>query len=449
MTQKPPIVLEAVLACGIAALFTLWSGTTQQPTSSVTWDAVQYYQMTSQIAAGQTPAAEAPYVYRLGLPWLVARIWPSDPARGFFVINVLCGVFTAPLLALWLRTGVERLSVRLAVVALFSAAWHGPIRYVHFNGGYVDPPFLVCVLLALAVLHAMRADRKTWQIAAFAALTVVGTLIRETMLLLPISALLIRNPLSIRLTAYAEASALEKPDTTGYWSRVPVVSGFRRIDSWHLLGPIAAGIAVIALTHSIVVADTSRSFVAAAMQWIRKPPSAYFLAWFTAYGPVLALLVFDWKSVVRDLREQRHLLSFLGLCTMLAFFGGSDTERFVFWAMPVVYLLVGRAFERHLPVFKGAAIGAGLVVAQAISARVFWPIPDPRVETNPLTASASWLDRVYAVADRLIVIDHFHWNLWSSFGSGPFRLARLALYVAVTAALVFEMRRRSQESEPQ
>lgn len=422
MTEKPPIVLEVVLACGIAALFTLWSGTTQQPTSSVTWDAVQYYQMTSQIAAGQTPAAEAPYVYRLGLPWLVAQIWPSDPARGFFVINVLCGVFTAPLLALWLRTGVERLSVRLAVVALFSAAWHGPIRYVHFNGGYVDPPFLVCVLLALAVLHAMRTRPAAWHIAALVALTVVGTLIRETMLLLPISALLMTVGL--------------KPDAT-------------RIKARSILLPIVATAAVIAFTHAIVVADTTRSFVAAALQWIRKPPSAYFLAWFTAYGPVLAVLVFDWKGVVRDLREQRHLLSFLGLCTMLAFFGGSDTERFVFWAMPVVYLLVGRAFERHLPVFRGAAVGAGLVIAQAISARVFWPIPDPRVETNPLTAGASWLDRVYAVADRVIVIDHFHWNLWSSFGSAPFRLARLALYVAVTAALVFVMRRRSQESEPQ
>jgi len=198
-----------------------------------------------------------------------------------------------------------------------------------------------------------------------------------------------------------------------------------------------------------VVADTTRSFVAAFMQWIRKPPSAYFLAWFTAYGPVLALLVFDWKHVVRDLREQQHLLSFLGLCTVLAFFGGSDTERFVFWAMPIVYMLVGRSFERHLYVFKGSVIGAGLMLAQAVSARIFWPIPDPASETAPLASGASFGERVYAVADRVFVIDHFHWNLWSSFGSQPFRLVRLSLYLGVTALVVFVLWRRSRESRPE
>lgn len=420
MKTRPPIVLEVLLALGVAALFALWSGTTQAPTTSVTWDAQQYYLVASQIAAGQTPAAEAPYVYRLGVPWLVAQFWPADPARGFFVLNVLCGLLTAPLLALWLRTGVERFGVRLAVVALFASAWHGPIRYVHFNGGYVDPPFLVFVLLALALLHAMRTSPRGWMLAVFTALTIAGTFIRETMILLPISALL-----------------MGRRDVDG--------DGRIRFD-WQQLSPIAGAAVAIAFTHIVVEADTTRSFVAAALQWIRKPPTAYLLAWFTAYGPVLALLVFDGKRVLEDLRANLHLLCFLGLCAVLAFMGGSDTERFVFWAMPVMYLLVGRAFERHLPIFKGAVIGAVLVVAQAISARIFWPIPDPQVDPAPLATTASWSERVYAFADRVLVIDHFHWNLWSSFGSAPFRAVRLAFYVAVTAAIVFALRRRAREA---
>ena len=423
MKARPPIALEIVLAAGVAALFALWSGVTQQPTTSVTWDAHQYYLIASQIAAGQTPAAEAPYVYRLGLPWFVAQFWPADPARGFFVINVLCGLLTAPLLALWLRTGVERFSVRLATVALFASAWHGPVRYVHFNGGYVDPPFLVCVLLALALLHAMRTEARGWMLAAFTALTVAGTLIRETMILLPISALLIGK--------------IGKDKDAGL-----------RVD-WQQLVPITAAAFAITFTHLVVEADTTRSFVAAALQWIRKPPTAYLLAWFTAYGPVLALLVFDGRRVIEDLRGNLHLLGFLGLCAFLAFLGGSDTERFVFWAMPVMYLLVGRAFERHLHIFRGAAIGAALVVAQSLSARIFWPIPDPTIETAPLAATASWSERLYAFADRVLVIDHFHWNLWSSFGSAPFRNVRLAFYVIVTVAIVWTLRRRSREPRAQ
>ena len=423
MSTRPPIVLETIAATGVAALFALWSGTTQQPTSAVTWDAQQYYLIASQIAAGQTPAAEAPYVYRLGVPWLVAQVWPADPARGFFVFNFLCGLVTAPLLSLWLRTGVDRFAVRLAMVALFASAWHGPVRYVHFNGGYVDPPFLLFVLVALALLHSMRTRPRAWMIAAFAILTVAGTLVRETMILLPISALLMGK-------------------------KGPAQSPELRFD-WLMAGPIAAGALTIAVTHALVQADTTRSFVAAALQWIRKPPSAYLLAWFTAYGPVLALLVFDAKRVIGDLKAQPHLLTFLCLCAMLAFMGGSDTERFVFWAMPVVYLLVGRAFERHLAVLKGASIGAAVVIAQAVSARIFWSIPDPGVETAPLADNASWPERVYAFFDRVLVIDHFHWNLWSSFGSAPFRAVRLAFYVLVTVAIVLALRRRARELRPE
>lgn len=423
MTSRPPIGFELVLAGGVAALFALWSGLTQQPTPSVTWDAQQYYLIASQIAAGQTPAAEAPYVYRLGMPWLVAQFWPANPARGFLVLNILCGLVTAPLLAWWLRTGVERFGVRLAVVALFASAWHGPIRYVHFNGGYVDPPFLVFVLLALVLLHAMRTTPRGWMLAVFTALTVAGTLVRETMILLPISALL--------------RGTIGKDKDAGV-----------RLE-WQQLAPIIAGAITITLTHLVVEADTTRSFVAAALQWIRKPPTAYLLAWFTAYGPVLALLVFDGKRVIADLRANPHLLGFLGLCAFLAFVGGSDTERFVFWAMPVIYLLVGRAFERHLHIFQSATIGVVLIVAQALSARIFWPIPDPTVDPAPLAETASWPDRLYAFADRVLVIDHFHWNLWSSFGSAPFRTVRLACYLVVTAAIVLELRRRGRERPAQ
>jgi hypothetical protein len=422
--HQPHVLVEAVLALAVASLFAIWSAATQPPTSAVTWDAVQYYLVSSQIASGQTPAAEAPYVYRLGMPWIAARLWPGDPARGFFVVNVLCGLASASLLSLWLRVGVERLSIRIAMVGLFAAAWHGPIRYVHFNGGYVDPLYLVLVIVALGLLETMRTRPAAWQLPALTALTAVGALVRETMLLLPISALLLGNPLRERM-------------------RLDI----KRIN-WHMLAPIAVGVAVIAASHSLVVADTTRSFVAAALQWVRKPISAYLLAWFTAFGPVLALLIFDGRRVRRDLLDRQYLLGFSGLCAVLAFFGGSDTERFLFWAMPVVYLLIARAYERQLAVVNATIVGGALLIAQAVSARIFWTIPDPASETGPLGDGGSLFDRAYAIADRVFVIDHFHWNLWSSFGSQPFRLVRLGMYLVVTALLIVAWRRRALHAHP-
>lgn len=414
-------VVDVLAALAMAIAVSVWAAAVQAPTTSVTWDAVQYYLVTSQIATGQVPAAEAPYVYRLGLPWLVAQVWPADPARGFFLINVACGIVAAPLLAWWLRLGIARPLVRMLVVALFVVAWHGPIRYVHFNGGYVDPPFLIAVIAGLALLQAMREKPAAWHLAALTALTAAGTFLRETMILVPIAGLAL-----------------------GAGGGSPTAVGWFRSVRWSMAVPIAVAVAVIVYTRAVVDADTTRSFAAAFMQWIRKPPTAYALAWFTAFGPVLACVLFDWRAVLRDLRERPELAAFLVLCAGLAFPGGSDTERFLFWAMPVIYLLIGRAIERQWPWLTSAALAGGLIAAQAVSARVFWTIPDPRLEAAPLAADAGWIDRLYAIADRVFVIEHFHFNLWSSFGSRPFRMVRLALYVAVTGVLLYAMRRRAR-----
>jgi hypothetical protein len=423
--MRPTRAVECAIAVGTAGAFGLWSLAIQRPADVVLWDAGQYYVMAGQIASGQTVSAEAPYVYRLGVPWLVAQISPGDPARGFFMLNVLCGLALAGALALWLRHGIERPAVRLALVALFAAAWHGPVRYTHFNPGYVDPAFLVLVIAGLAVAHTLQDGVTPGRIAALTALTVGGVLVRETMLLVPVSAMLATNPLPLAGARRA---------------------GGGRAVPWPVLIALGAGLAAMAFTHLVVVADTTRSFAAAVTQWIRKPPSAYLLAWFTAYGPVLAVLAFDWRTVARDLAERQHLLAFLALCAVLAFVGGSDTERFLFWALPVVYLLLGRAIERHFALVTSGAIAAALLVTQALSARIPWAIPATRVEPPPLTGDLGLGAQLYGFLDRLLVIEHFHWNLWSSFGSQPFRLLRLAMYLTVTALLVWAVSRRAREA---
>jgi hypothetical protein len=41
----------------------------------------------------------------------------------------------------------------------------------------------------------------------------------------------------------------------------------------------------------------------------------------------------------------------------------------------------------------------------------------------------------------VFVIDDFHWNLWSNFGSRPFHLVQLAFYLAISATVIALMRR--------
>lgn len=414
---------EAAGALAIAALFMFASARLQQRTDVVLWDARQYYGMSERMARGERAFAEVPYVYRVGVPWLVSRVTPEEPRRGFSGVNIASALAIAVLLDAWLWRWVAGWRVRLALVALFAAAWHGPVRYVFFNPGYVDPPFLACTLAALLLIASLAARYSMVTLVLLLAITLIGTLVRETMALVGVALLFVDNPIGGRF-------AVDRSEP-----RVPAVAK---------IAPLIVSLAVILWTHTIVTVDAAeRSFVGAVQQYLHKSPVSYSLAWFTAFGPVLAIVAFDWRGAWRDLSEHEWLAALFALCAAIAFIGGSDTERFVFWSLPVVFILIGRAIERHRRVFAHVGLAAAIIALQAVSARVFWGIPDPALESASLAAQA-WPARVYGVLDRLLVIDGFHWNLWSSFGSRPFKLVRLVMYLTVTGMLVFAMRMRAR-----
>ena len=185
-----------------------------------------------------------------------------------------------------------------------------------------------------------------------------------------------------------------------------------------------------------------------ALQWLHKSPDQYVMGWLTAFGPVIAVVLYDWRRALRLLADHEWLAALMAGCAALSLVGGSDTERFAFWSLPVVYLLLARAIEHHAGVLRSRVLIAALVISQAIAARVFWGIPDPRAESVVgLALNAGWRDRIYGIANRLFVIDSFHFNLWSSFGSRPFRLLRVGLYLAVIASVIWAMQRRARHGK--
>jgi len=422
-------LVDVCLACAIVALALVVSRQLQKRTLVVVWDAGQYYRVATQYAAGRTPYAESPYVFRVAVPWLAAQGWPSDPARGFFVINVASAFLIAALLVVWLQAWAISGWIPLVIVALVSAAWHGPMRYLFYNPGYVDPPFLACLLIGLLLIRSIEEAYSPIKILLLALLSCAGALVRETMLLVPLCFVMVNGPVG-RLVRGPRRSAT-----------VPL---------WALALPLLACGLGIALTHRIVTVDLTEraSMLQAALQWLHKAPDAYAMGWLTAFGPVVAIVVFDWRRALRLLADHEWLAAFFAACVALSLIGGSDTERFAFWSMPILYLLLARAIEHHGGMLRSPAILVALVVCQSVAARVFWGIPDPQTESAVgLSLSAGWADRLYGIANRLFVIDSFHFNLWSSFGSRTFRMARVALYLAVTAGLIWLMHRQARDRE--
>jgi hypothetical protein len=84
------------------------------------------------------------------------------------------------------------------------------------------------------------------------------------------------------------------------------------------------------------------------------------------------------------LKNNRLLAVMLFSLLVLAWIGGSDTERILFWSIPVVLVLVGRAAVS----LGRALVGAPLVIltaAQLMTLRAFWLTPEFTNRAEPPT----------------------------------------------------------------
>jgi hypothetical protein len=408
--------VELMWVIGLVIAAGLWSAHVQRYQVFRLWDADEYFALAEQLAAGRPVTASAPYVYRVLTPWLVARCCPADIQHGFLIVNIIAGALGAVVLALWLRRFVTDWRVRVLVTAAYIWEWHGPVRIPYYSPAYVDALLLMFLPLGLIFVERTAERPSRLNVVSLIAITGLGVLAREMMFLVPLSALLHR----------------------GLWQRTTGVGRATAIG-----GPTAAAIAATWIAHRGTDPRVAYSFVAAVGYHLtHKPLFSLVLTWFMTFGPVIAVVLYDWRDAVAFLRHHQHLAAYLIACAGLSYVGGHDTERYLIWAAPVVYVLIGRAIERNRTVLAGGALASALLIAQLISERVFWGIPDPRSTVTALADIPGLMPKAYSILNRLFVIDDFYWNLWSNFGSRPFHLLLLTLYVAFSAGVILSMRHK-------
>lgn len=409
---------EYLCVLGVVLAAALWSHHIQQYHIFRIADSDEYYTMAEQFAANVTVTASAPYAYRVLTPWIVARCCPQDIQHGFLVVNVIAGALGAVLLTMWLARYVPDPRIRVLVTAAYVWEWHQPVRFVYYYPAYVEPLFLVCLPLGLFFVERVVDDPSALNVAMLIAISTVGTLAREIMVFVPMLALWHR-----RLRARGRAPA--------------VAFG----------AALAAGLAAWLFAHRGTNPRAVFPFsVTVPYQLQHKPLFTLFLAWFITFGPILAIVGYDWRNAWSLLRRERHLGGFLLVCMVLAYVGGHDTERYLAWAAPVVYAVIGRAIIRHREALSSVGLVATLLVAQLVSEHVFWAIPSPSNAVAAFTESPTPAAMLYAALNRLFVIDDFNGNLWSDFGSPQFHLALLGLYGAVSALVVVWMHQRTRRN---
>lgn len=322
------------------------------------WEGVNYLSMARQTAEGRFPIAEeAPTVFRLGAPVLAGllnRFSGWNLVACFRAVNGVANVLSFALLVVWLRGFLVDWRVRTALALVFLLQWDAPVRWLYFFPPHTDPWMWVFMLAGLLAAERCRAQQTPGRIVLVTALTVVGACFREIVLIIGVVLPFIGNPVR------------------------PGAVGERWRGLWPRLIPLAAGVLTTLVLRHAVRREGTYDFAWTALHYLfSKPWPAYGLSWFSAFGPILWLAVLRPRQGAAFLARHQHLAVYLAAFAVLAYMGGSDTERFLYWTMPVVYVLIGRALEEAAGLWPRWLL-AGLAGAQFVAARaVFWPAVPP------------------------------------------------------------------------
>ncbi|HYE57198.1 MAG TPA: hypothetical protein VD948_01785 [Rhodothermales bacterium] len=389
------------------------------------WDGVEYAAVTRQLADGAAPEARAPFVYRLGTPFLVATLFGDDVIQGFRVVNLVANGLAVLLLVVWLRLHLADWRVRVAMALVFMLAWHGPIRFVHYYPVYVDPALFVFLLAGLIVIHHARVSLRTWHVAALCGIVFVGALFREVALVVALAFLFVRNPLRWQQDSLL---LLDWSRSTGVWGRL----------SPGTLLPLGCGLLALTLTRTLGQPTDRYSFGWTAFGWLyAKPLLTWVHACFVTFGPVLFVVLYDVRALGRFLAGYQPMAVVLTVLAALSWIGGSETERLLFWSASVMLVLVGKALEHHRAALASWPLLFALWGTQGWSSRVGLLTPDyPSSRKTPLPLLT-------------IPAHDFNYLHLYSYYSPPYLSAiALAQYVALCALLLWwtALRRRRMDA---
>lgn len=402
-----PVSARATYVTGaaLAAVAVSLSALTQESLQSeggLGFDGSQYALLTSQCWTEPLRALE-PFVYRIGAP-CIAALLPGPPKTSLLVVNVTSSVLLLFLLAAWLRRHVPSNIVPWLLVA-FAFHWLGPLRYSWWYPTYIDPPAL-CVMTAALLLR----DRP----APFVLLCMLGALIRETTLMVPAAFAVGRL-----LTLTAWGTRLE-------WRGVLADRSVRSA----IAGTIGAVLA-IGFAHAVVTPSSDYWMADAALYWAyTKPFPSYALAWCITYGPILALPMVSWRPVARWLADAPEYAVLLAGIAVMAWIGGSDTERFLLWGAPIALAAIGVA-AANIEWRRSLGALALLAAGQILNGRWF-------LETPIASAPAP---RAWPILTPLRA--HRFEDLLSQTPDHVASAVALIQYLALAVTLILWLRRRA------
>jgi len=390
----------------------------------IPYDAAVYHAMAENAGRILDLRELRPFAYRIGTPWIVGTLFEDNLIEGFRVINLLAGLLTLPLLYLLFRRYLHRSWLVLLLLLVWVVNPSSPFRLSHLFPVMVDP---LAMLFVVALLYlSVRRVAFLPEVALACLLTVTGVLIRELVLC---AALLFSFTRIFRLV----------PDTP--WLSMSLPPGRAALASL----PFVSGVLMLLLLHWRVEAVgeyTYLSHAGEALAHLWSRPGIYPLAWLTAFGPLLLLLIaLDPRKLSSWLFARQELMLYLAGMAVLALVGGFHTDRLLYWSFPATLILIGHSVAQlsaaPVPVTRLLLLFL-LCVTHLLAFRVFWPIPG-----GPLEATAE---------PGLLLLTPFGdgkalAHMYAAYMAAPLRQALLLQYLVVGVLVLVLM--WSCRAEPQ
>ncbi len=289
------------------------------------WDADVYYRMAEQVASNQPFFGAKPFIYRIGMPFVVGKLFPHNIMLGFSVVSAIFSVGIVVSIAKLLNRYISSFYIVFTLLCLLVINPNGPVRFYSFMPVFTDSS----ALFFITAIFALRAVEGASILvnAYILLLSIVGVCFREVVVIAPLSLLI----------------------ESIYWQYILKRESKKSRSPWIFLSVIG-GFGGIIVTHLMVKPIGLYTFSSHALYSIKlliENLEIFLVALCVIYGPVFLILLLNPRRVFKIIAKYPYIGIYLLIVLGLAVVGGTHTDRFIFWAFPSVLLVLGLLVEER------------------------------------------------------------------------------------------------------
>ncbi|MCX6148388.1 MAG: hypothetical protein NTW25_14235 [Candidatus Kapabacteria bacterium] len=310
------------------------------------WDGVEYFTTAKEFSQNIKPNAKAPFVYRIGTPLLVSKIFPNDINYGFKTLNLYANFILIVLFYLILSHFTQSSFLRILFSILYVIQFHAPIRFTYFYPIHTDSIALIFLFCGILVLIKDIKNKFIY----LSLIGIIGIYFREIAIIPSFIYMLIN---------FKE-------------------NKYKRISTKYFIPFLITFVAMFSIKFIVSQSNTYQSYNAVFDYLYNKSILMYVHSLLISFGPIILLLIYlKVKGILNfNIPSRTQVYFLISIILILAFVGGSDTERLAYWSAPLVFGFLAFQIDKNNLLRESKILLSVLLVFQIYSSRILFIIPD-------------------------------------------------------------------------